>query len=115
MKRLIVMVGIVMLFGCGMMKSGRIPAAERVTGVKEVAEARAMAVVRKHVSAFTAEDLYRSRADQLHRNRRKAQRSSDDDENTQEVTEDLVPEKSIIEIIQIVDEAGNVIAAKQIK
>ena len=121
MKRLIVMFAAIALFGCGILKTGRSPAAETTVNVVESVEERAKEEVRKHVSAFTAEDLYRSRDEKLRvdRRRRKATAKEQASDPVEEVMpEDPVSKKNIVEIveiIQIIDDTGNVVASKKVK
>ena len=118
MKRLIVLFGVITLFGCGMLTTGRSPAVNVSNSVEEVIEAKedeAVTEVRDHVSEFNAEDLYRSRAEKLRRNSRIAHGVQQEEAPVEDIISEVpVFEKSIVEIIQVV-ENGKVIAEKQVK
>lgn len=111
MKRFLLLIGLVMLFGCGMLQTARTPAAVNAVGSKVIFDSKE--TVQKHVSAFSAEDLYRSRAEKLRRNRRREAKTPQ--EVADEIVEEPVSEKTITEIIQIVDEKGNVVASKKVQ
>ena len=116
MKRLIIVFSAILLFGCGILKSGRSPAAGITGNVVESVEEKAKEEVRKHVSAFSAEDLYRSRAEKLRRNRRRAAIAAQKAEAAEEsIREEPVSQKNIVEIIQIIDDTGTVVASKKVK
>ena len=112
MKRLIIVFSAILLFGCGILKTGRSPAAV-TSRVEEVVKDKAEEAVRKHVNAFSAEDLYRSRADKLRRNRRRAAMANQKAEEA--IREEPVSQKNIVEIIQIIDDSGAVVASKKVK
>ncbi|OFX70143.1 MAG: hypothetical protein A2071_04665 [Bacteroidetes bacterium GWC1_47_7] len=116
MKRILFLVGISMLLGCGMLKTSRLPA----SGMEAASTSRSSTAVSSpvrsiltwHVSAFTAEDLYLSRKNEL---KKKSPRQADSPGNIIDVTGNEVDPaiENMIEVIQIVDEEnGNVIAAK---
>lgn len=112
MKRLIVMFSVITLFGCGILKTGRSPAAVSVSRVMEV---NAEEKVKKHVSAFTAQDLYRSRAEKLRKSQKRASRIQQKESSSDDAYQgEPISKKSIVEIIQIVDESGIVVASKKV-
>lgn len=67
----------------------------------------------RYVSAFSISDLYRSR-ERILSNRRQYKRETRSDLTGEEVIEEVKPTK-VIEIIQVVDEDGNIVANKRVK
>lgn len=113
------MFGVITLFGCGMLTTGRSPVVNVSNSVDEVTEAKdneSVKEVRNHVSAFTAEDLYRSRAEKITRNRRRAARVQQETASLEDAFPNKpVSKKNIVEIIQIIDDTGIVVASKKVK
>lgn len=69
----------------------------------------AVPVMIRSVNAFTAEDLYKSREKTLKERRRRAAAKEQVTEETEEVSE---PVRRMVEIIQVIDDDGKVLAAK---
>lgn len=112
MKRILFLAGILMLFGCGMLKTSRTPTTPGVEAAPASlpAEAPVQTVIMRHVSAFTAEDLYRSRQKKI---RKKASQEilNPGDKIAEDADDPVMPVK--IEVIQIIDEeTGSVVAVK---
>lgn len=112
MKRLVVIFLAVILFSCGLIRNGRIASvAVPEKCIKVELETMKKEVEINTVSAFTQQDLYRLRFEKMNRDK-KRMTVKKDTRPIYTVTKDI--KKNVIEVIQIIDDTGKVIATKKI-
>lgn len=121
MKRLItvVIIGLVM-FSCGIFRKSTSPVSETNPVMKGIEQVDEMVdeeeIEIRHLNAFDKEDLYQSRENKLKRMRRRPSPEQIVEKDAISQNDTISKkEKKMVEIIQVVDDTGNVVASKKVE